>query len=92
MNILEASGQYTTLLSLLDSTDLGSYFDNPNRFITVFAPTNAGIESTLTGLGTTVAKFANSSAVTDVLEYHLLPSPVLVSYILIFPDLTCSIA
>lgn len=79
MNILEASGQYSTLLSLLDGTDLGGYFDNPNRFITIFAPTNDGIETTINELGTTLAKFANSSAVTDVLEYHLLPSPVLVS-------------
>ncbi len=79
LNVLEASSQYTTLLSLLDSTDLTSYFDNPNHFITIFAPTNAGIQSTLNGFGTTLAKFANSTAVTNVLEYHLLPSPVLVS-------------
>ncbi|KAA6417358.1 MAG: hypothetical protein FRX49_12687 [Trebouxia sp. A1-2] len=79
LNVLEASSQYTTLLSLLDSTDLTSYFDNLNHFITVFAPTNAGIQSTLNGFGTTLAKFANSTAVTAVLEYHLLPSPVLVT-------------
>ncbi|KAL0029087.1 hypothetical protein WJX77_005876 [Trebouxia sp. C0004] len=79
LNVLEASSQYTTLLSLLDSTDLTSYFDNPNHFITIFAPTNSGIQSTLSELGTTLAKFANSTAVTSVLEYHLLPSPVLVT-------------
>ncbi|DBA82352.1 TPA: hypothetical protein ACH3X2_000609 [Trebouxia sp. C0005] len=79
LNVLEASSQYTTLLSLLDSTDLTSYFDNLNHFITVFAPTNAGIQSTLNGFGTTLAKFAKSTAVTAVLEYHLLPSPVLVT-------------
>lgn len=79
LNVLEASSQYTTLLSLLDSTDLTSYLDNPNHFITIFAPTNAGIQSTLNGIGTTLAKFANSTAVTSVLEYHLLPSPVLVA-------------
>lgn len=79
LNVLEASSQYSTLLSLLDSTDLTSYFDSPTHFITVFAPTNAGIASTLNELGTTMAKLANSSVLTDVLEYHLLPSPVLVS-------------
>lgn len=79
LNVLEASSQYSTLLSLLDSTDLTSYFDSPTHFITVFAPTNAGIASTLSELRTTLATFANSSVLTDVLEYHLLPSPVMVS-------------
>ena len=49
------------------------------RFITVLAPTNAGIEDTLDALGTNLTQFARSSAVTNVLDYHLLPSPVLVS-------------
>lgn len=79
LNVLEASSQYSTLLSLLDSTDLTSYFDSPTHFITVFAPTNAGIASTLSELRTTLATFANSSVLTDVLEYHLLPSPVMVT-------------
>lgn len=79
LDVLQASGQYSTLLNLLDNTDLGNLLDDPRRFITVFAPTNAGIEDTLDALGTNLTQFARSSAVTNVLDYHLLPSPVLVT-------------
>ena len=79
LNVLEANGRYNTFLSLLDSTNLGSYFDDPTRFVTIFAPTDAGIQQELRSLGTSVANLANStSAVQDILEYHILPSPVLV--------------
>ena len=32
LDVLEASGQYTTFLGLLDDTDLGNLFDDPKRY------------------------------------------------------------
>ena len=78
LNILEASGQHNTLLTLLDSTNLTSLLDNPERFVTVLAPTDTGIASTLRGLGGTLQGLENSTAVQPILQYHILPSPVMV--------------
>lgn len=78
LNILEASGQHNTLLTLLDSTNLTSLLDNPERFVTVLAPTDTGIASTLRGLGGTLQGLENSTAVQPIMQYHILPSPVMV--------------
>ena len=79
LNVLEASGQYNTLLTLLDSTNLTVLLDNPAHFVTVLAPTDAGIASTLKSLNGTLAGLESSTAVQPILQYHILPSPVMVS-------------
>lgn len=77
LNILEASGQHNTLLTLLDSTNLTAVLDNPSRFVTLLAPTDAGIAQTLRDLNGTLQGLENSTAVQPVLQYHILPSPVM---------------
>lgn len=78
LNILEASGQHSTLLALLDSTNLTAILDSPDRTVTLLAPTDAGIAKTLQGLGGTLNGLERSSAVYPILQYHILPSPVMV--------------
>ncbi len=42
--VLEEDGRFTTLLSLLQTTDLNLDLDNPARDYTIFAPTDAAFE------------------------------------------------
>lgn len=81
LSVLQAAGRYDTFLSLLDSTDLVSRLDDPTRFITILAPTDAGVDAWLETRGTTLAALEASGPVLEgIMEYHILPSPVLVSH------------
>ena len=78
--MLQAAGRYDTFLSLLDSTDLVNRLDDPTHFITILAPTDAGVNAWLQTRGTTLAALEGSGSVLEgIMEYHILPSPVLVS-------------
>ena len=80
--MLQAAGRYDTFLSLLDSTDLVSRLDDPTRSVTVLAPTDAGVDAWLANRGTTLAALEGSGSILEgIMEYHVLPSPVLVSHI-----------
>ena len=79
--MLQAAGRYDTFLSLLDSTDLVSRLDDPTHFITILAPTDAGVNAWLENRGTALAALEGSGSVLEgIMEYHILPSPVLVSH------------
>ena len=83
--MLQAAGRYDTFLSLLDSTDLVSRLDDPTHFITILAPTDAGVNAWLENRGTTLAALEGSGSVLEgIMEYHILPSPVLVSHLKVY--------
>ncbi|KAK4523575.1 hypothetical protein GAYE_PCTG69G1471 [Galdieria yellowstonensis] len=77
---LEKMKDFTTLLTLAKIANLTSTLENPYLAVTLFAPTNEGIASTLKALNIPEsAVVQNSALVKKIIEYHILPEPLVTS-------------
>ncbi|EME32886.1 hypothetical protein Gasu2_02080 [Galdieria sulphuraria] len=74
---LEKMKNFTTLLTLANIANLTSTLEDPSLAVTLFAPTNAGISSTLKAVNISEsAVVKNSTLVKMILEYHIVPQPL----------------
>ena len=69
----------TALVAALEATNLAELATADDANLTLFAPTNAALEEGLEALGLTLEDLGdNVELLSEVLLYHLLPSPQLV--------------
>jgi uncharacterized surface protein with fasciclin (FAS1) repeats len=76
-NLIEtatAAGDFTTLMSALESSGLNQVLADDSERFTVFAPTNAAFDAL--GEETLTALLADNDALTDTLLYHVLPGSI----------------
>ncbi|GJQ12272.1 hypothetical protein GpartN1_g4669.t1 [Galdieria partita] len=74
---LEKMKNFTTLLTLANISNLTSTLENASLSVTLFAPTNDGISSTLKAANISEsAVVKNSTLVKMILEYHIVPQPL----------------
>jgi uncharacterized surface protein with fasciclin (FAS1) repeats len=74
---LEKMKNFTTLLSLAKIANLTSTFENASLAVTLFAPTDSGISSTLKAVNISASAVEkNSTLVKMILEYHVVPEPL----------------
>jgi uncharacterized surface protein with fasciclin (FAS1) repeats len=76
---LQAAGNFQTLTVLVEAASesalLQQILASPSVQATLLAPTDAGIQKTLTATGLTQDQvLADPALITEILEYHLLPS------------------
>ena len=71
--VLAEDGRFTTLLSLLETTDLNLDLDNPAQDYTIFAPTDAAFKKLPKGTVESLLKPENKAKLAAILTYHVLP-------------------
>lgn len=74
---LQADGNFTTLVTAIDAAGLKAALSNETSTLTLFAPTNAAFNFTMTSLNVTANQLvANATLLTQVLSLHVLRSAV----------------
>eukprot|EP00871_Galdieria_phlegrea_P000008 jgi/Galph1/1007/GphlegSOOS_G5901.1 len=77
---LQSMKNFTTLLDLAKIANLTSVLENPSTAVTLFAPTNEGITSTLKANHISESSVtSNSTLVKMILEYHIVDQPLMTS-------------
>lgn len=78
--VLQASGQFTSLLKAVQATNLSSVLGGP-RAITVFAPTDEAFAALPPGVFEALAMPANAATLQKIITYHVIATKVPASQI-----------
>jgi uncharacterized surface protein with fasciclin (FAS1) repeats len=73
---LKASGQFKTLVAALEKTNLAGLLADPNRKLTIFAPTDAAFAALPAGTLDNWMKQENATAFQRAIAYHLVNADV----------------
>lgn len=79
--VLQASGQFTTLLKAVQATNLTSVLSSPARPLTVFAPTDQAFAALSPGVLEALMLPANADTLQKILTYHVVATKLPASQI-----------